>query len=189
MLSFDFDSYRIGIDSMASACMSPFLEDFVTATLHPFTRASGVTPFGKGPSITIQQIGTKWSFEDDTGRNHHIFIKNSLHVPDGTERLISPQHWARSATLRGGTPMARAASNIIIKMCFVSVVRVNINEPYGTTFEATSHTSQPGSGQWHIEHTWLAPSQFSFSTMAPLNMSSATPPIIITKHHQLLRGI
>jgi len=52
--AFNSDSYRIGIDSMASACMSPFLEDFVTATLRPFTRASGVTPFGKGPSITIQ---------------------------------------------------------------------------------------------------------------------------------------
>jgi len=86
-------------------------------------------------------------------------------------------------------PMALAVFNIIIEMCFVSVVRVNINEPYGTTFEATSHTSQPGPGQWHIEHTWLAPSQLSYSTMAPLNMPSATPPIIITKHPQLLRGI
>ena len=74
-------------------------------TLRPFTRKSGVTPFGKGPSITIQQMGTiKWSFDDDTGRKHVIFIENSLHVPDGSERLISPQHWARSATLRGGTP-------------------------------------------------------------------------------------
>ena len=103
--AFDSDSYRIGIDSMASACMSPFLEDFVPETLRPFTRKSGVTPFGKGPSITIQQMGTiKWSFDDDTGRKHVIFIENSLHVPDGSERLISPQHWARSATLRGGTP-------------------------------------------------------------------------------------
>ena len=103
--AFDSDSYRIGIDSMASACMSPFLEDFVPETLRPFTRKSGVTPFGKGPSITIQQMGTiKWSFDDDTGRKHVIFIENSLYVPDGSERLISPQHWARSATLRGGTP-------------------------------------------------------------------------------------
>ena len=103
--AFDSDSYRIGIDSMASACMSPFLEDFVPATLRPFTRASGVTPFGKGPSNTIQQMGTiKWSSEDDTGRKHDIFIENSLYVPDGSERHISPQHWARSATLRGGTP-------------------------------------------------------------------------------------
>jgi len=79
---------------MASACMSPFLEDFVPATLRPFTRASGVTPFGKGPSITIQQMGTiKWSFEDDTGRKHDVFIENSLYVPDGSERLISPQHF------------------------------------------------------------------------------------------------
>jgi len=79
--AFDSDSYRIGIDSIASACMSPFLEDFVTTILRPFTRASGVSPFGKGPSITIQQIGTKkWSFEDDTGRNHDIFIENSLYV-------------------------------------------------------------------------------------------------------------
>jgi len=68
---------------MASACMSPFLEDFVPATLRPFTRASGVTPFGKGPSITIQQMGTiKWSFEDDTGRKHDIFIENSLYFPE-----------------------------------------------------------------------------------------------------------
>ena len=103
--AFDSDSYRIGIDSMASAYMSPFLEVFVPETLRPFTRKSGVTPFGKGPSITIHQMGTiKWSFDDDTGRKHIIFIENSLYVPDGSERLISPQHWARSATLRGGTP-------------------------------------------------------------------------------------
>ena len=162
----------------------------MTATLRPFTRASGVTPFGKGPSISIQQMDIiKWSFEDDTGRKHDIFIESSLYVPDGSERLISPQHWAHSATLGAAPPMALAVFNIIIEMCFVSVVRVNINEQYGTTFEATSHTSQPGPGQWHIEHTWLAPSQFSYSTMAPLNTPSATPPIIITKHHQLLRGV
>ena len=103
--AFDSDSYRIGIDSMASACMSPFLEDFVPETLRPFTRKSGVTLFGKGPSIPIPQMGTiKWSFDDDTGRKHVIFIESSLYVPDGSERLISLQHWARSATHRGGTP-------------------------------------------------------------------------------------
>jgi len=31
--AFDSDSYRISIDSMASACMSAFLEDFAPATL------------------------------------------------------------------------------------------------------------------------------------------------------------
>eukprot|EP00815_Leptocylindrus_aporus_P007071 CAMPEP_0116070038 /NCGR_PEP_ID=MMETSP0322-20121206/12733_1 /TAXON_ID=163516 /ORGANISM="Leptocylindrus danicus var. apora, Strain B651" /LENGTH=217 /DNA_ID=CAMNT_0003557693 /DNA_START=66 /DNA_END=716 /DNA_ORIENTATION=+ len=99
--AFDSDSYRIGIDSMASACMSPFLEDFVPETLRPFTRKSGVTLFGKGPSIPIPQMGTiKWSFDDDTSRKHVIFIENSLYVPDGSERLISLQHWARPATHR-----------------------------------------------------------------------------------------
>jgi len=91
--------------------------------------------------------------------------------------------------LGAAPPMAHAASNTIIEMCFVSVVRVNTYEPYGMTFEVTSHTSQPGPGQWYIEHTWLAPNQLSYSTMAPLNMPSATPPIIIIKHHQLLRGV
>ncbi len=85
---------------------SAFLEDFVPgATLCPFTCVSGVTPFGKDPSITFQQMVTiKWSFEDDTGRMHDMLFENSLYVPDGSERHISSQRWARSATLRAGTP-------------------------------------------------------------------------------------
>jgi len=135
-------------------------------------------------------MGTiKWSFEDDTGRKHDKFIENSLYVPDGSERLISPQHWARSATLRGGTPDGTFSFQYHNR----NVLRFGSQGQYKRTvwndFRSNVPYLMPGLGQWHIERTWLAPSQLSCSTTAPLNMPSATPPIVTTKLSQLLRGI
>ena len=92
--TFDSDSYPIGIDSHASACMSPEEGDFIASTLQPIQ--SVVRPFQKGSDLKIEKKGTlKWLIEDDKGNIHKIVIPNSLLVPDGRQRLLSPQHWAK----------------------------------------------------------------------------------------------
>ena len=92
---FDTDSYPIGIDSLASACMSPYVADFLSETLVSFNNNKQVKPYGKGTGLNISHKGTiRWKVEDDGGREHTFYIPNSLLIPDGSMRLLSPQHWA-----------------------------------------------------------------------------------------------
>ena len=101
--SFDSDSFKIGVDTCASACMSFCESDFITATLHDLPQSKGVKPYGKGPALVITKMGTiRWNIADDDGRCHKILVPNSILVPDGTERLLSPQHWAQQACKEGG---------------------------------------------------------------------------------------
>lgn len=96
---FDTDSYAIGVDTYASRCISPFIVDFVKGSLRPVGSNKKVKPFGKGVGLNIPMMGTlKWKFQDDTGRTHVFLIDDSLLVPDGTMRLLSPQHMATSCT-------------------------------------------------------------------------------------------
>ena len=96
---FDTDSYAIGVDSYASRCISPYIDDFIKGSLRTITTNKIVKPFGKGKGLRIPMMGTiKWKFQDDTGRTHTFNIEDSLLVPDGTMRLLSPQHMATSCT-------------------------------------------------------------------------------------------
>ena len=99
IMKFDHDSYRIGIDSLASACMSPYKEDFIPDTLKQLPRQQQVKPYGKGTAIPIVSTGTiSWKIEDDKGKRHTFLIPNSIYIPEGSMRLLSPQHWAKEAT-------------------------------------------------------------------------------------------
>ena len=99
IMKFDYDSYRIGIDSLASACMSPYQIDFVPNSLRTMTHKQKVKPYGKGTAIPIVSTGTlNWKVEDDNGKVHTFLIPNSIYIPEGSMRLLSPQHWAREAT-------------------------------------------------------------------------------------------
>ncbi len=95
-LQFDTDSFAIGIDTYASFCMSPELGDFIPESLQQLSEVKRVQPYGKeGPTIQVKMKGTiKWNIEDNDGRTHEFTIPNSLYVPDGNMRLLSPQHWA-----------------------------------------------------------------------------------------------
>lgn len=97
-IQMDTDSYPIGIDSYASRCISPHRSDFVKGTLLDLRKPDSVRPFGKGQGLDIKQMGTlKWKFEDDLGVTHRFLIKNALYVPEGSMRLLSPQHFAKNA--------------------------------------------------------------------------------------------
>ena len=90
---FDSDSFPVGVDCHASCCMSPSKDDFITNTLVP--AHSTVRPYQKGADLNVTHKGTlKWNISDDFGRVHKVQIPNSLLVPDGRQRLLSPQHWA-----------------------------------------------------------------------------------------------
>jgi hypothetical protein len=105
---FDTDSYPIGIDSFASICMTPYKEDFVEGTLTPMKHQRTITPFGKGAPISVSMRGTiRWSIEDNDGTQHELDIPNSMYVPDGNMRLLSPQHWAAASTERTPTSADR----------------------------------------------------------------------------------
>lgn len=98
---FDTDSYPIGIDSLASACMSPYAANFLPETLVPFNNNKQVKPYGKGTGLNISHKGTIcWRIEDDRGREHTFHIPNSLLIPEGSMRLLSPQHWAAAYNMK-----------------------------------------------------------------------------------------
>ena len=95
MCKMDIDSFAIGIDSYASRCISPFIKDFAKVSLRPLVTNKSVKPFGQGKGLNITMIGTLiWRFQDDNGVSHTFKIRNSLLVPDGSMRLLSPQYFA-----------------------------------------------------------------------------------------------
>jgi hypothetical protein len=95
---FDTDSATIGIDNRCSVCISHCKEDFEPGTLKRCNRV--VKGFG-GSRVTNVQIGTiRWSWEDDNGVIYDFLIPNSYYVPDGKMRLLSPQHWAQTQSIR-----------------------------------------------------------------------------------------
>ena len=90
----DTDSFDIGVDNRASRCISHRIEDF-DGPLRPCRRR---VRGWMGSESTDIRIGTvRWTIEDDTGRRHTLRIPNSLYVPEGGVRLLSPQHWAQAA--------------------------------------------------------------------------------------------
>jgi hypothetical protein len=78
-MSFDTDSFPIGVDNCATYCIN--------------TRVSGIGGHQKG-----QWTGTvRWPVVDDTGRRHELVIPNTILLPKGSLpfRLLSPQHFGQ----------------------------------------------------------------------------------------------
>ena len=91
----DTNSYTVRVDSYASRCISPFIANFIKGSLRPLVTSKSVKPFGQGSGLSITMIGTHLlRFQDDNGVTHTFKIKNSLLVPDGSTRLLSPQNFA-----------------------------------------------------------------------------------------------
>ena len=93
IIRMDTDSVPIGIDNFCSLCISHVPEDFV-GNLIPSNRK--IKGFG-GILSPIIQVGTLlWRWNDDQGQEHKFLIPNSLYIPSGKYRLLSPQHWAQT---------------------------------------------------------------------------------------------
>ncbi len=113
--AWDPDSYWIGIDNRASACISHEITDFVgdmvdsTRTIHGFL----------GSRTQVVKKGTLlWRWQDDDRQVHTFRIPNSYYIPSGKTRLLSPQHWAKEMKdhkpIRVGTGEYLSDTDIIL---------------------------------------------------------------------------
>ena len=106
IIKMDTDSDPIGIDNRCSACISHKIEDFIG---NPIESKRVIKGFG-GAQVRNIMVGTiRWNWLDDNGMNHTFDIPNSYYVPQGSVRLLSPQHWAQ-ATMKHKKKSTRPSS-------------------------------------------------------------------------------
>ena len=89
----DTDSAPIGIDNRCSLCVSNVAEDFVGDLVDTNRQ---IKSFGGLFSQNVKMGTLLWRWDDDQGREHKFIIPNSVYVPSGKCRLLSPQHWAQT---------------------------------------------------------------------------------------------
>ena len=114
IVKFDTDTKPIGVDNRCSACILPYIEDFIgpledtNKTIKGFTEARTNNP----------KTGTlRWQWSDDSGKMHTFDIPNSYYVPECELQLLSPQHWAqtRSHVDRATTHCITSSINIYLR--------------------------------------------------------------------------
>jgi hypothetical protein len=110
---FDSDSVVLHVDNCASRCITPSIDDFVTAPRKVIGRVRGMG----GDRVAVSAVGTiRWTFDDDAGMSHAFLIPGSLYIPDSPARLFSPQHWAQERKdnfpKRNGTWQATFADHV-----------------------------------------------------------------------------
>jgi hypothetical protein len=91
---FDTDSKAIGIDNRCTASISPDESDFPFGTVPVNRRVKGI---GGIIQTGIREGTMKLDIPDDQGVHHTIYLPNSYYVPQSSQRLLSPQHWAQKA--------------------------------------------------------------------------------------------
>ena len=87
------DSSTIGIDNICSLCISHITEYFRGELRESRIKIRG---FGGVIQPKINTGSLLWIWEDDRGQEHKFLIPNSLFIPSGKCRLLSPQHWAQT---------------------------------------------------------------------------------------------
>jgi hypothetical protein len=91
---FDTDSFRIGVDTLASCTMSGNRDCFENLML--ISNGPVVDGFA-GNKAKIAGKGTFcFKIEDSKGRLHTIKLPNSAYIPGMKLTLLCPQHWAAS---------------------------------------------------------------------------------------------
>jgi hypothetical protein len=92
---FDTDSFRIGVDTLASCTMSGNKECFENLML--ISNGPVVDGFA-GNKAKIAGEGTFcFKIEDSKGRLHTIKLPNSAYIPGMKLTLLCPQHWAEAS--------------------------------------------------------------------------------------------
>ena len=100
-VSFDTDSFKIGVDSHASCTLSDRKSSF--KDLHPPPKPTVCTGFNDkdGEGSSVEGIGTFcFNLEDDTGMVHTIEVPNSLYIPGANKSCRSTGLKWRRITLR-----------------------------------------------------------------------------------------
>lgn len=93
-LSFDTDSFKIGIDNRCSACISNRRELFPFTDLRPSNRC--ILGYGGERSNKIMVGTMRVTIEDNGGKPTTFLIKNSYYDPEGSVTLLSPQHMCQN---------------------------------------------------------------------------------------------
>ena len=111
---FDTDAKPIGVDNRCSACISPYIEDFIG----PLEDTNKTIKGFAGARTDNPKSGTlRWQWADDLGKKHTFEIPNSYYVPSCELRLLSPQHWAqtRNAADRETTRCITSSKNVYLR--------------------------------------------------------------------------
>ena len=114
IIKFNTNAKPIRVDNRCSACISPYVEDFIGRLEDMNKTIKGFA----GVQTNNPKTGTLcWQWLDDTGRMHTFEIPNSYYVPECEQRLLSPQHWAqtRSAADRATTRCITLALNVYLR--------------------------------------------------------------------------
>ena len=115
--NFDTDSVPIKVDNCCTRTISFCREDFLEDTLTPVHNK--VVKSFSGTLTPITHEGTiQWWVSDDDGTTRKICVPKSYLVPNGTTRLLSPQHWAQQINdnipLKRGTWCATYDDEVIL---------------------------------------------------------------------------
>ena len=113
-VKFDTDAKPIGVDNRCSACISPYIEDFIG----PLEDTNKTIKGFAGARTDNPKRGTlRWQWADDVGKKHTFEIPNSYYVPSCELRLLSPQHWAqtRNTADRETTRCITSSKNVYLR--------------------------------------------------------------------------
>ena len=93
IVKFDTDAKPIRVDTLYSACISLYIEDFIG----PLKDTNKTIKDFAGARTNNPKIGTlRWQWSVDSGKIHTFEIPNSYNVPLCELRLLSLQHWAQT---------------------------------------------------------------------------------------------
>ena len=125
IVKFDTDAKPIRVDNRCSACISPYIQDFIGPLEHTNKTIKGFA----GARTNNPKTGTlHWQWSDDSGKMHTFEIPNSYYVPACELRLLSPQHWAQTQL-----PIARATTQCITSSANVYLWWTKGDENYELT--------------------------------------------------------
>ena len=110
-IKFNTDTEPIGVDNRCSACISPYIEDFIG----PLEDTNKTIKGFAGAKTNNPKAGTlRWQWLDGAWKMHTFEIPNSYYVPESEHRLLSPQHWAQT----------RPAADRETTCCITSVLNI-----------------------------------------------------------------
>ena len=111
---FDTDAKPIGVDNRCSACISPYIDDFIG----PLEDTTKTIKGFAGARMDNPKMGTlRWHWADESGKRHTFEIPKSYYVPSCELSLLSPQHWAqtRNAGDRETTRCITSSTNMYLR--------------------------------------------------------------------------
>ena len=144
IVKFDTDAKPIGVDNRCSACISPYIEDFIG----PLEDTNKTIKGFAGTQTKNPKIATLyWQWSDDSGKIHTFEIPNSYYIPSCELRLLSPQHWAQTRN-----PVDRETTRCITSSVNVYLRWTNGDESYELTLPLNKRGSNVGTLYSHPDY-------------------------------------